>query len=143
MPAIRRLMRVSLVYVAWATIAASMAIVQQRPAGFAGQATGLSAGQDYLIGLGTALSPPLWWIVIQLILTRWVARGDRWRRVGIYGLMLFGVLEFIGALGEPITLAIFRPATFDPFLAVIQAGMIVLPAAMAWLGVLALRDSRA
>jgi len=106
-----------------------------RPAGFAGQSSGLSAGKDYLIGMGTALSPPLWWIAIQLVLTRWVSRPDRFRRVGIYGLIVFGVLECMGAMGEPITFTVFRPASFDPLLAVIQAGMIVLPAAMVLFGV--------
>ena len=52
-----------------------------------------------------------------------------------------GVLECIGASGEPITLVVFRPATFDPLLAVIQAGMIVLPAAMALFGVRASRST--
>jgi len=122
------------VYVAWATVAAIVAIIQNRPAGFAGQSSGLSVGKDYLLGMGTALSPPLWWIAIQLLFTRWLGRPDRWRRIGVYGLIVFGICECLGASGEPITLVVFRPATFDPLLAVIQAGMIVLPAAMTLFG---------
>jgi len=140
MTAIRRLTWASLVYVVWATTAAAVAIAQGRPAGFAGEQTGLPAGKDFLFGMGTALSPPLWWIAIQLLLTRWLGRADRFRRIGIYGLIVFGILECVGAMGEPITFTIFRPATLDPFLAVIQAGMIVLPAAMALFGVRAPRN---
>src|SRR5262245_12888590 len=139
MTAVRRLTRTSVVYIVWATAAGIVAIAQNRPAGFAGQATGLSATNDFLFGIGTALSPPLWWIAIQALLTRWAPRPDRIGRIGIYGLILFGVLECVGALGEPITYTVFAPGTFDPFLAIVQAGMIVLPAIMAVFGVRALR----
>ncbi len=124
----------------WATIAGVVAIVLQRPAGFAGRSTGLSASQDFLFGIGTALSPPIWWIAIQLLLTRWAPRKDRLGRVGIWALIAFGVGECIGALGEPITRASFAPDTFNPLLAGIQTGMIVLPALMAFRGIRALRS---
>jgi hypothetical protein len=119
----------------WATMAGIVAVAQNRPAGFAGQATGLSAWWDFALGLGTALSPPVWWIAIQALLTSWVPRSDRLGRIGRSGLVLFGVAECVGALGEPITYAIFAPGTFNAGLAGIQAGMIVLPAVMAVAGV--------
>ena len=80
----------------------------------------------------------IWWVAIQAVLTRWTSRGDRFGRIGLYGLIVFGAAECIGALGEPITYAIFSADRFDPFLAVIQAGMIALPAVMAILGARAL-----
>jgi hypothetical protein len=49
---------------------------------------------------------------------------------GVIGLTLFGVAEFIGALGEPITYELLDPVTFNPLLAVIQAGMIIIPFVM-------------
>jgi tetrahydromethanopterin S-methyltransferase subunit E len=41
-----------------------------------------------------------------------------------------GFAEFIGALGEPITYELLDPVTFNPLLAVIQAGMIIIPLVM-------------
>jgi len=141
MVAIRRLTCTSVTYIVWATVAGMIAVAQNRPAGFAGQSTGLSAMNDFLFGIGTALSPPIWWIAAQALLTRWAPRRDRFGRIGIYGLIVFGVLECVGALGEPITYTIFAPGTRDLFLAVIQLGMIGLPAMMAAAGVRALRRS--
>jgi len=135
----RRLPRTSYIYLAWATVAGIIAIARDLPAGFAGQASGLPVRGDFVFGMGTALSPPVWWMVIQLLLTRWAARSDRRRRAGVLGLIVFGLLECIGALGEPITYEVFSPSTLDPGLALIQSGMIALPAAMAWFGFLARR----
>ena len=49
---------------------------------------------------------------------------------GGIGLALFGAATFIGALGEPITYELLNPVTFNPLLAVIQAGMIIIPLVM-------------
>jgi hypothetical protein len=73
----------------------------------------------------------VWWMVPQALLT-WLAwnqtnRGSTW---GVIGIALFGVAEFIGALGEPITYELLNPATFNLLLAVIQAGMIIIPLVM-------------
>jgi tetrahydromethanopterin S-methyltransferase subunit E len=38
--------------------------------------------------------------------------------------------HIIGALGEPITYELLNPVTFNPLLAVIQAGMIIIPLVM-------------
>jgi hypothetical protein len=78
--------------------------------------------------MGTALSAPLVWMVAQALLT-WLAWNQRNRRStwGVIGLALFGAATFIGALGEPITYELLNPVTFNPLLAVIQAGMIIIP----------------
>jgi hypothetical protein len=44
--------------------------------------------------------------------------------------MLFGATGVIGALGEPITYELLNPVTFNPLLAVIQTGMIIIPLVM-------------
>jgi hypothetical protein len=137
--AVLRLAHLSTLYIVWASVGGIVAIVQDRPAGFAGQESGLAVWKDFVFGMGTALSPTAWWIALQSLLTWWTRRSDGLRTVAIYGLTLFGFGEFIGALGEPITYAIFRPETFNPFLAVVQGGMIVLPAAIMWLGAVARR----
>ena len=51
--------------------------------------------------------------------------------MGIIGLGVVGLLECIGALGEPITFVVLNPRTFQPGLAVIQLGMMATPAVMA------------
>ncbi len=61
------------------------------------------------------------------VLTILVSRRDHWRGVGVVGLTLFGFFSMIGALGEPILIEIFKPATFNLFQALIYAGMILVP----------------
>jgi uncharacterized membrane protein YeaQ/YmgE (transglycosylase-associated protein family) len=129
---LKRLVQSSILYLIWASIGAVVAIVSNRPAQFGGSTSGLPVIQDFLYGTGTALSPPLlWWMVPQALLT-WLAWNQRNRRStwGVIGLMLFGAATFIGALGEPITYELLNPVTSNPLLAVIQAGMIIIPLVM-------------
>jgi uncharacterized membrane protein YeaQ/YmgE (transglycosylase-associated protein family) len=134
---LRRLVQSSILYLIWASIGAVVAIVLNRPAQFGGSTSGLAVVQDFLYGTGTALSPPLlWWMVPQALLT-WLAWNQMNRRStwGVIGLALFGAATFIGALGEPITYELLNPVTFNPFLAVIQAGMIIIPLVMMVFGI--------
>jgi hypothetical protein len=128
---LRRLVQSSILYLIWASIATAVAIVLNLPAQFGGSTTGLPVVQDFIYGMGTALSPSLWWMVPQALLT-WLAWNQTNRRStwGVIGLTLFGFAEFIGALGEPITYELLDPITFNLFLAVIQAGMIIIPLVM-------------
>jgi uncharacterized membrane protein YeaQ/YmgE (transglycosylase-associated protein family) len=129
---LKRLVQSSILYLIWASIGAVVAIVSNRPAQFGGSTSGFPVVQDFLYGTGTALSPPLlWWMVPQALLT-WLAWNQRNRRStwGVIGLMLFGAATFIGALGEPITYELLNPVTSNPLLAVIQAGMIIIPLVM-------------
>jgi hypothetical protein len=129
---LKRLVQSSILYLIWASIGAVVAIVLNRPAQFGGSTSGLPVVQDFIYGTGTALSPPLlWWMVPQALLT-WLAwnqmnRGSTW---GVIGLAIFGAFVFIGALGEPITYELLNPVTFNPLVAVIQAGMIIIPFVM-------------
>ena len=111
------------------------------PAGFGGFSTGLSATNDFLIGIGTALSPPLWWMLAQAFFALRVWRTSPPSRGAIGALTGFGVMECIGALGEPVTFQAFAPSTFDPLLAITQLGMILLPLAAACYGVMAFLSS--
>jgi hypothetical protein len=128
---LKRLVQSSILYLIWATITTAVAIVLNLPAQFGGSTSGLPVVQDFIYGRGTALSPPLVCMVAQALLT-WLAwnqmnRGSTW---GVIGLTLFGAAFFIGALGEPITYELLNPVTFNPLLAVIQAGMIIIPLVM-------------
>jgi hypothetical protein len=129
---LKRLVQSSILYLIWVSIGAVVAIVSNRPAQFGGTTSGLPVAQDFLYGTGTALSPPLLgWMVPQALLT-WLAWNQTNRRStwGVIGLTLFGACVFIGALGEPITYELLNPSTFNPLLAVIQAGMIIIPFVM-------------
>jgi hypothetical protein len=128
---LKRLVQFSILDLIWTSIATVVAIIFNLPAQFGGSTSGLPVVQDFLYGMGTALSPPLVWMVAQALLT-WLAWNQMNRRStwGVIGLTLFGATGFIGALGEPITYELLKPATFNPLLAVIQAGMIIIPLAL-------------
>jgi hypothetical protein len=133
---LRRLVMSSIVYVVLSLIATGIALAENRPAEFGGSSTGLPVLQDFLFGQGTAMSPPLYWLVAQVVLSVLSPRRDRWGAVGVIGLAIFGLLLGIGALGEPIFLETFSPATFNLPKAVIQAGMIVVALLMMVLGII-------
>jgi hypothetical protein len=133
---LKRLVQSSILYLIWAGIAGVVAIGLNRPAEFGGSTTGLPVVQDFIFGMGTALSPPISWLVAQAFLT-WLAWNQTKRKStwGVIGLALFGVAEFGGALGEPITYELLNPGTFNPLVAVIQAGMIIIPFVMMVFGI--------
>jgi hypothetical protein len=134
---LKRLVLSSILYLIWASIGALVAIALDRPAQFGGSTSGLPVVQDFIFGMGTAMSPPLlWWMVPQGLLT-WLAWNQMNRRStwGVIGLTLFGAMTFIGAVGEPITYELLNPVTFNPLVAVIQAGMVIIPLVMTVFGI--------
>jgi hypothetical protein len=134
---LKRLVLSSVLYLIWASIGGVVAIILNLPAQFGGSSSGLHVVQDFIYGMGTALGPPLlWWMVPQALLT-WLAWNQRNRRStwGVIGLTLFGAATFIGALGEPITYELLNPVTFNPLLAAIQAGLIIIPFVMMVFGI--------
>jgi hypothetical protein len=128
---LKRLVQASILSLIWGSIATAVAIVLNRPAQFGGSTSGLPVVQDFIYGMGTALSAPLVWMVAQALLT-WLAWNQRNRRStwGVIGLALFGATTFIGTLGEPITYELLNPVTFNPLLAVIPTGMIIIDSLM-------------
>jgi hypothetical protein len=141
---LKRLVQSSILYLGCASIGGVTAIVSNRPAQFGGSTSGLPVVQDFIYGSGTAMSPPLlWWMVPQAFLT-WLAWKQTNRRStwGVIGLTLFGGGYFIGALGEPITYELLNPVTFNPLLAVIQAGMVMIPLVMMVFGIQEWRRKR-
>ena len=89
---LKRLVLLSILYLSFASLGAVVAIVLDRPAQFGGSTSGLPVVQDFIFGMGTAMSPPLlWWMVPQGFLT-WVAWNQMNRRStwGVIGLTLFG-----------------------------------------------------
>jgi hypothetical protein len=133
---LKRLIACSVLYVVWASIAAVVAIAENRAGEFAGFSTGLPALQNFLYGMGTGMSPPLLHLIVQVVFTILAPRRDRWGRVGVVGLAFFGLLTVIGAIFEPINLELLNPVTFNLLRAVIQSGMIIIPFAMMVFGIL-------
>ena len=124
---LKRLSISVILYMVNALIAGLVAMAQDLPAQFAGSSTGLTATQDFVYGMGTALSPPLYLLAIQITLLRLARRRDLWGKVGVGGLTVIGLITCFGALGEPINRRIFNPVTFDPVKAALMAGMILIP----------------
>ena len=133
---LKRLIACSVLYVVWASIAAVIAIAENRAGEFAGFSTGLPPLQNFLYGMGTGMSPPLLHLIIQVAFTILAPRRDRWGGVGVVGLAIFGLLTVIGAIFEPINLELLNPVTFNLPRAVIQLGMIIIPFAMMVFGIL-------
>ena len=131
-----RLTQASYTYMVVASIATVVAILQDRPAAFGGMSTGLPVWRDFVYGLGTALSPTLYWLIAQFLLTRLSVRSGARGMVGVIGLTFFGLVEGVGAVGEPVTYEVFNPATFDLLIALIQVGMIGVPLVMMAFGFL-------
>ena len=133
---LKRLIACSVLYVVWASIAAVVAIAENRAGEFAGFSTGLPALQNFLYGMGIGVSPPLLHLIVQVAFTILTPRRDRWGWVGVAGLTIFGLLTIIGAIFEPINLELLNPMTFNLPRALLQSGMIIIPFAMMIFGIL-------
>lgn len=108
---------------------AAVAIDRDLPAGFLGMSTGLAARDDFLFGFGTALSPPLWFVMLFTLAMLLSTREDRWRRRAIAVLAVAGAIVFVGQLGEPITYTVLSSGGFDgPAAAVVLANLVLGPA---------------
>lgn len=133
--ALKRLRAASTAYIVWALISNGVAIALNRPAEFGGSSSGLPVVQDFLYGMGTALGPPLYWLAAMAFFLWLSTRAGRAGTIGVIALAIAGLLTLIGALGEPVTLELLNPATFDLMVAVAQVGMIILPFLMFVFGI--------
>ena len=127
--AIKRLVTTSFIYMLVAIVAGAVAISRNLPAQPMGEGsgTGRPVLQEFLIGNGTAMSPGLPWLAVQVLLTLLAVRGDRWGTISVALLGFHALLSGIFATTEPIFRKIFSPATFDPLLAVVETCIVVLP----------------
>jgi hypothetical protein len=96
-----------------ASIGAILSIALHLPARFGGLLSGNDVLSDFLLLNGTALSPDLWLLLGQFVLTRCALRRGRVGMVGVIGVTLLGTVATLGQLGEPITVRAFSAATFD------------------------------
>jgi hypothetical protein len=140
---VKRLITSSILYMGIILIGAIIAIIENLPAEAAGLKSNAPVWQGFLYGYGTAMSPPLYWLIVQAILTALASRRGRWGTVGIVGLIATGLLYSIFGALEPIVQKIFNPAAFDLLKVIIISGGIVLAVLMVVFGLLELvRRSR-
>lgn len=90
-----------------------IAFQQNLTADWGGALGGQDVLQDFLGFKGTALSAPLPFMIIQLIITLLALRPGRFRLFGIAALTFFGLFYTLAQAGEPIVLRLFSPGGFD------------------------------
>ena len=98
--------------------------------------------QDFVGLKGTALSAPLSFIVIQLVLTLLLLRPGLANRIGIGGLALEGLIYTLAQAGEPIVRRQFSPGGFDLAQSIVLLVNIASALAMLIFGVQAWRAKR-
>jgi hypothetical protein len=125
---------VSALYLLTAAIGGSVAIREGLPGEFAGRTSGRTASADFFKGTGTALSPGLAMLLLQLILTLLSTRGGKVETTGVAGLTVLGAGATIGILGESITYRVLSSDAFDVTKAALVSALIVLPSLMSALG---------
>jgi hypothetical protein len=135
-PTLKRLVAISILYMIVALTAGVVAIAKNLPAAYGSSSMSWTARQDFIYGMGTALSPPLYSLVIQLALAALTPRSDGWGMLGVIGFVVMGSFTFIGALSAPIRNQVFNPDTFDFPKAAIMTGMILLPLFIVAFGIL-------
>ena len=124
-------------------LGAAVSIQRRLTADFGGFLNGQDVIRDFIGINGTALSAPLIFLLLQaicILLTRRSARGGM---TGVTGLTVLGAIYTLAQLGEPITLRMIRPSTFDPLEALILAANILFAALMSVFGFLEWKRYRA
>jgi hypothetical protein len=95
---------------------------------------GRDASAEFFKGPGTALSPGLAHIAVQVLFAVLSTRGGRVGETGAAGLTVVGAGATAGALGEKITYRVLSPKTFEPPKAAIVSAGIVLSLLMTVFG---------
>jgi hypothetical protein len=90
-----------------------IALQQNLAADWGGALNGQDVLRDFLGFKGTALSAPLPFMLIQLLLTLLALRPGRSRSIGIGALTFVGLFYTLAQAGEPIVLRLLSPDGFD------------------------------
>lgn len=120
-----------------------VSLAQNLAAGLGSVPNSQSVLQDFLGFKGTALSAPLSFMLIELVLVLLALQHGWLGKVGIGGLTFLGLFFTLAQVGEPIVLRQFQPGGFDLTQSVILLVNIVSAAAMLVLGIRAWRATRA
>jgi hypothetical protein len=140
---IRNLTLVSILYLVSACGGTALSIAQYLPARAAGLLHGNDVLMDFLTLNGTALSAPLFMLVLQAAFTVLLYGPGRARRVSIAGLTMLGACYTAGQLVEPILYTTMAPATFHPMIALILVTNLAFSVLLVSLGVAAWRGKQA
>jgi hypothetical protein len=97
---------------------------------------------DYLTTTRTALSAPVPFMLIQLVLTMLLLRTDRWRQVGAAGLTFFGLLYTLAQGGEHILFRLLTPSGSDALQALVFFINVGSAVAMLVFGIFAWKEVR-
>jgi hypothetical protein len=82
-------------------------------ADWGGSLNGQDVLRDFLGFKGAALSAPLSFMLIQLVITLLALGPGRLGKIGVGGLTFIGLFYTLAQIGEPILLRQFQPGGFD------------------------------
>ena len=132
----------SLLYLLSASTGARIAIDDDIRGEFLGTCSENMPQEDFVYGMGTALSPGVKMLAAQVAATALAGRRGLPGKVGAFALTLLGAGATVGMLGEAVTYRVLNPKTFDPPKAIVVVANVALPVAMAVLGGRELRGRR-
>ena len=137
------LVAASLINFAGNSLGTVIALQQNLAAELGSVANKQSVLQDFLGLKGTALSAPLSFLLIQLVLTWLALRPGLAGRAGVGGLTFLGLLYMLAQAGEPIFLRQFQAGGFHFEQLLVILINIVSAVAMLVFGIQAWRATRA
>jgi len=130
----------SLVNLLGNSLGAVISLGQNMAADWGGSLNGQDVLRDFLGLKGTALSAPLSFMLIQLVIILLVLRPGRLGKVGVGGLTFIALFYALAQIGEPIVLRQFRPGGFDLVQSLVLLLNIASAIAMLVLGIRAWRS---
>ncbi len=118
-PTTRRLVFASVSLLLVAVIGTVISIVYRLPYEFGGQGDPDNVLRDFIVGGGTALSPPMPPMILAVVFTILAPSRRWWGTIGVFGLCVFGSQYIIGESQEPIVWRSLRSSDFGPLEAVV------------------------
>jgi hypothetical protein len=136
------LVTASLVNLVGNSLGAVISLGQNLAADWGGTLNGQDVLRDFLGFKGTALSAPLSFMLIQLVIILLALRPGRLGKVGVGGLIFIGLFYTLAQVGEPIVLRLFHPGGFDLLQFLVLMLNIISAIAMLVMGIRAWRTMR-
>lgn len=137
------LITTSLVNLIGNSLGAVISLGQNLAADWGGSLNGQDVLQDFLGFKGTALSAPLSFMLIQLVITSLALRPGRLGKAGVGGLTFIGLFYTLAQAGEPIVWRQLGPGGFDMVQFLVLLVNILSAIAMLVFGIQAWRTMRA
>jgi hypothetical protein len=136
------LVTASLVNLVGNSLGAVISLGQNLAADWGGTLNGQDVLRDFLGFKGTALSAPLSFMLIQLVIILLALRPGRLGKVGVGGLIFIGLFYTLAQVGEPIVLRLFDSVGFDLLQFLVLMLNIISAIAMLVMGIRAWRTMR-